>query len=57
MGDQVPQGGRTVATLEHGLEVMGVDRVIPWASLKEGFPPAYTEHIGLQVAATLAAVA
>jgi DNA (cytosine-5)-methyltransferase 1 len=57
MGDQVPQGGRTVATLEHGLEVMGVDRVIPWASLKEGFPPAYTEHIGLQLAATLAAVA
>jgi hypothetical protein len=54
MGDQVPQGGRTVATLEHGLEVMGVDRVIPWASLKEGFPPAYTEHVGLQLAATLA---
>jgi len=57
MGDQVPQGGRTVATLEHGLEVMGVDRVIPWTSLKEGFPPAYTEHVGLQLAATMAVTA
>jgi hypothetical protein len=57
MGDQVPQGGRTVATLEQGWHVMGVDREIPWQSLKEGFPPAYTEYIGQQVAASLAVVA
>jgi hypothetical protein len=29
---------------------MGVDRPLPWDSLKEGFPPAYTRHIGEQAA-------
>jgi DNA (cytosine-5)-methyltransferase 1 len=53
MNDQVPQGGRTALTLEHGLEVMGVTRPIPWNSLKEGFPPAYTEHIGRQLMAAM----
>lgn len=51
MGDSIPKGGRTVHTLEQGLEVMGVTRRIPWNSLKEGFPPAYTHHIGSQIAA------
>lgn len=50
MGDSIPNGGRTVTSLEQGLEVMGVDRHIPWNSLKEGFPPAYTEFIGSQPA-------
>ena len=50
MGDSIPKGGRTALSLEHGLEVMGVDRTIPWNSLKEGFPPAYTEHLGHQLA-------
>lgn len=50
MGDSIPKGGRTALNLEHGLEVMGVDRTIPWDSLKEGFPPAYTEHLGHQLA-------
>lgn len=49
MNDNVPQGGRTVRTLEQGWEVMGVTREIPWNSLKEGFPPAYTQHIGEQL--------
>ena len=49
MNDQVPQGGRTVRTLGQGWEVMGVNREIPWKSLKEGFPPAYTRHIGSQI--------
>jgi DNA (cytosine-5)-methyltransferase 1 len=53
MNDQVPSGGRTALNLEHGLEVMGVKRVIPWNSLKEGFPPAYTKHIGEQLLAFL----
>lgn len=57
MGDQVPDGGRTVATLEQGWHVMGVARPIPWKSLKEGFPPAYTEHVGLQLAEHLAVIA
>jgi DNA (cytosine-5)-methyltransferase 1 len=49
MGDSIPKGGRTVKTLQQGWEVMGVDREIPWNSLKEGFPPVYTKHIGEQV--------
>ena len=49
MGDNIPAGGRTALNLEHGLTCMGVDRQIPWDSLKEGFPPAYTEHVGNQV--------
>ena len=27
---------------------MGVERAISWNELKEGFPPAYTRHIGEQ---------
>ena len=49
MGDSIPQGGRTVTSLQQGWEVMGVDRDIPWKSLKEGFPPAYTRHVGEQI--------
>jgi len=50
MGDSIPAGGRTVKSIEQGLEVMGVDREIPWNSLKEGFPPAFTHHVGDQIA-------
>lgn len=49
MRDTIPDGGRTVQSVEHGLQVMGVGRYVPWRSLKEGFPPAYTEHVGRQV--------
>ena len=49
-GDSIPQGGRTARNAEHGREVMGVERPLHWHSLKEGFPPAYTAHIGHQVA-------
>jgi len=49
MGDSIPKGGRTVKSIEQGWEVMGVSREIPWNSLKEGFPPAYTEHVGRQI--------
>ena len=51
--DNIPKGGRTARDAAHGREVMGVGRDIPWNSLKEGFPPAYTEHIGRQVLATI----
>jgi len=47
--DNIPKGGRTARDAKHGQEVMGVKRDIPWNSLKEGFPPCYTEHIGKQV--------
>lgn len=53
-GDSIPQGGRTARNAEHGREVMGVTRTLPWDSLKEGFPPAYTEHVGRQVAVKVA---
>lgn len=54
IGDSIPHGGRTVTSVEQGREVMGVSREIPWDSLKEGFPPAYTEHVGLQLRSVLA---
>lgn len=49
MGDSIPKGGRTVTSLQQGWQVMGVTREIPWASLKEGFPPDYTRHVGQQL--------
>ena len=49
MNDNVPQGGRTARNIDHALEVMGVQRYIPWNSLKEGFPPHYTQHVGGQL--------
>ena len=49
MKDSIPSGGRTVTSLEQGWEVMGVKREIPWNSLKEGFPPHYTQHVGEQL--------
>ena len=53
-------GGSTAKTLEEGMAAMGVDRLMPWDELKEGFPPAYTRHVGEQAMAyitQLAAVA
>jgi DNA (cytosine-5)-methyltransferase 1 len=48
MGDSIPSGGRTAANLEEGQEAMGIDWM-PWKSLKESIPPAYTEHLGTQI--------
>ena len=44
-GDNVPSGGRTALDAEHGRRVMGSHRTLPWAKLKEGFPPAYTSWV------------
>lgn len=44
-GDNVPSGGRTALDEEHGRQVMGSHRTLPWDRLKEGFPPAYTSWI------------
>lgn len=44
-------GGSTAKTLEEGMAAMGVDRLMPWDELKEGFPPAYTRHVGEQAMA------
>jgi len=44
-GDRVPEGGHTARDEEHGRQVMGSHRSLPWDKLKEGFPPAYTAWI------------
>lgn len=44
-GDSVPAGGRTARDEEHGRQVMGSHRILPWDKLKEGFPPAYTAWV------------
>lgn len=41
-------GGSTARTEEEGRVAMGVRRPLPWHELKEGFPPAYTQHVGEQ---------
>lgn len=41
-------GGSTAKTVEEGRFAMGVGRAISWNELKEGFPPAYTRHVGEQ---------
>ena len=41
-------GGSTAKTVEEGREAMGVERDMSWEELKEGFPPAYTKHVGEQ---------
>lgn len=48
-GDNIPSGGRTCLTLEHGMEAMGVEREVPWRYLCEGLPPVYTQHLGKQL--------
>lgn len=48
-GDSIPQGGRTARDAAHARDVMGVDRDIPWAGLKEGIPPAYTAFVAKQL--------
>lgn len=45
-GDAIPAGGRTARDEEHGRQVMGSHRLLPWHELKEGFPPAYTSFVG-----------
>jgi DNA (cytosine-5)-methyltransferase 1 len=52
LADDIPKGGRTARTLAEASEAMGVDWM-GWADLKEALPPAYTEHIGLQLLAAL----
>lgn len=55
--DAIPQGGRTARNVEHGREVMGVTRDVTWQEPKEGFPPAYSRHVGTQLVAALERVA
>jgi hypothetical protein len=52
--DSIPAGGRTARDAEHGRQVMGSHRSLPWALLKEGFPPAYTSYIAADLLTHLA---
>lgn len=60
MGDNIPSGGRTVRSWEHGCDVMGVahdrlpyhaedEQTASWRHLCEALPPAYTQHLGKQL--------
>jgi hypothetical protein len=48
-GDSIPQGGRTAYNAWHAAALFGLSRDLPWDSIKEGFPPAYTNFIGRQL--------
>jgi DNA (cytosine-5)-methyltransferase 1 len=52
-GDNIPSGGRTCLSVEHGMECMGVARLVPWKYLCEGLPPVYTSWLGARLAAHL----
>ena len=52
IGDDIPKGGRTATSLEEGQAAMGVDWMT-WNELKEAVPPAFTEHIGRQLLASV----
>jgi len=45
LADEIPNGGRTARTLAEAQAAMGIDW-LPWDTLKEAIPPAYTEWIG-----------
>lgn len=53
LADDIPKGGRTARTLAEARDAMGIDWM-RWADLVEAIPPAYTEHIGYELAAYIA---
>jgi DNA (cytosine-5)-methyltransferase 1 len=52
MRDDIPSGGQTCRSVEQARELMGCPWM-SWKALTEAIPPAYTEWIGGQVAASL----
>lgn len=55
-GDTIPSGGTTARNAAHGLEAMGqTPGRMPWRFLALSIPPAYTEAIGTQLLAHVAA--
>lgn len=53
IGDRIPNGAVIAANQPEGRTAMGVTWALPWASLREAIPPAYTEWIGRQLIAAL----
>jgi len=46
--DDIPHGGKTATSVEEAREAMGIDWML-WGDLVEAIPPAYTEHLGMQL--------
>lgn len=49
IGDRIPNGAVIAATAEEGRRAMGIEWPLPWASVREAIPPAYTEWLGRQL--------
>lgn len=56
MRDEIPKGGKTADSIEQARDAMGIDWML-WGDLVEAIPPAYTQHIGEQLANTLSVAA
>jgi len=52
LNDEIPQGGKTAATINDARDAMGMPWAI-WTELVEAIPPAFTEYLGGQVGSWL----
>ena len=48
LNDEIPQGGKTAATIDQARKAMGMDWAI-WTELVEAIPPAFTKYLGEQL--------
>ena len=48
LNDEIPQGGKTAATIDEARKAMGMDWAI-WTELVEAIPPAFTKYLGHQL--------
>ena len=48
LNDEIPQGGKTAATIDEARKAMGMDWAI-WTELVEAIPPAFTKYLGQQL--------
>lgn len=49
IGDSIPHGAVIARTPEEGREAMGIDWPLPWVSVREAIPPAYSAFLGEQI--------
>lgn len=57
IGDRIPNGAVIAANPEEGRMAMGIDWPLPWASVREAIPPAYSEWLGRQLLGAVEKVA
>jgi DNA (cytosine-5)-methyltransferase 1 len=48
LNDEIPQGGKTAATIDEARKAMDMDWAI-WTELVEAIPPAFTKYLGEQL--------